>query len=343
MTLTKEELERYSRQIVIEEIGLEGQEKIKNTSVCVVGVGGLGCVSALQLAAMGVGRLRLVDHDVVDITNLHRQLLYDTSLLGYPKVEAAKTRLNSLNPSVEIEPVSYTVNSHTAESVVKGVDIVVDGLDHLGPRYAINKACVKFGIPYVFGAAIGAYGNVSTIIPKKTACLECILGVISDEGIPTCETVGVLPSILGIIASIQVRETISLIVGADPSLANKFLFCNLNSMNFESFSVARASDCQTCGRGVAQAAPEELRAVQLCGKNSFMVSPKRVISLDINKAAKAIGAKFNLKIKGYIGITFDCAENISVSLMKTGNMLIKGVSKEKDALRLYDEIIQIIQ
>jgi len=341
MAFSSEELERYSRQMVLKEIGAEGQKRLKNARVCVAGVGGLGCVSALQLAAMGLGYIRLVDQDVVDLTNLHRQPIYDVSSLGYPKVEVAEKKLKSLNPNVETEPVTITVDSNTAESIVEGVNVVVDGLDRFGPRYAINRACLKLKVPYVFGGAIETYGNVSTIIPDETACLECVMGRMSDEHLPTCEIVGVLPPVLGIVASVQVREALSLILGRKPSLANKLLFCDLNSTSFEIFPTARASNCTACGTQVTGAV-EGLRIAELCGKNSFMVSSKGSVLLDMVKAADILGTRFRIKIRARHGVTLDYSESISISLMKTGNMLVKGVKDKEGALQLYEEVMKYL-
>jgi len=341
MSFSSEELERYSRQIVLKAIGTEGQRRLKNARVCIAGVGGLGCISSLQLAAMGVGYIRLVDQDVVDLTNLHRQPIYDVSSIGYPKVEVAEKKLKSLNPNVETDPLTSTVNSNTAESVVEGVDIVVDGLDQFGPRYAINRACLKLKVPYVFGGAIETYGTVNTIIPEETACLECVIGNMSDEYLPTCEIVGVLPPVLGIVASVQVREAISLILGKKPSLANKLFFCDLNSTSFEIFSTARASNCAACGKS-AMGTVDGLRVAELCGKNSFMISSKDPVLLDMIKAADVLGARFRIKIRARYGVTLDYSDGISLSLMKTGNMLVKGVKDRKEALQLYDEVMNYL-
>jgi molybdopterin/thiamine biosynthesis adenylyltransferase len=341
MSFSSEELERYSRQIVLKEIGREGQKRLKNARVCIAGVGGLGCISALQLAAMGVGYIRLVDQDVVDLTNLHRQPIYDVSSLGYPKVEIAEKKLKSLNPNVETEPVTLTIDSNTAESIVEGVDVVVDGLDRFGPRYAINRACLKLKVSYVFGGAIETYGNVITIIPEETACLECVMGRMNDEHLPTCEIVGVLPPVLGIVASIQIREAVSLILGRKPSLANKLLFCDLNSTSFEVFSTARAPNCTACGRPVTRAV-EGLRVAELCGKNSFMVSSKGPVLLDMVKAADILGTRFTIKIRARYGVTLNYSDGISISLMKTGNMLVKGVKDKERALQLYEEVMNYL-
>ena len=342
MAFSQEERQRYSRQFVLKEIGLEGQGRLREARICVAGVGGLGCISAPQLAGMGVGSIRLVDQDVVDLTNLHRQTLYDTASIGYPKVEVAAKRLKALNPNIEVEPIPLTINDTTAENIVNGVDLVVDGLDRFSPRYALNRACVKLKVPYVFGGAIEAYGNVSTVIPGETACLECIVGRLSDEGLPTCERVGVLPSILGVIASIEVREALNLILGQKPSLANKLLFCDINDMSFEVFQVAKAGSCQTCGGTALPLMAEEPKVVELCGERSFMVSPRQPAALDMTEATNVLGTRFKVRIKAQFGITFNYSDDVSISLMKTGNMLVKGVVEKQDALRLYDEVIKLL-
>ncbi|MHA1263213.1 MAG: HesA/MoeB/ThiF family protein [Candidatus Freyarchaeota archaeon] len=191
--LSDEELEFYSRQIVLTEIGYTGQLKLRNARVCVVGLGGLGSPAALQLAAAGVGYLRLVDHNIVELSNLQRQHLYSVDYLGYPKVEVAARRLHELNPNIEIDPLPLSLTVSNAEEIVRDMDVVIDGLDRMTPRYALNRACLKTGVPYVFGAAIMTFGNMSTIIPGRTPCLECFQGNLSDDRMPTCAVVGVHP------------------------------------------------------------------------------------------------------------------------------------------------------
>ncbi|HJX38205.1 MAG TPA: HesA/MoeB/ThiF family protein, partial [Anaerolineae bacterium] len=156
--LSDQELEFYSRQIVLPHIGYAGQLRLRSASVCIAGVGGLGSPAAMQLAAMGVGHLRLVDYDVVELSNLQRQHLYDVSSVGYPKVEVAARRLRGLNPHIDVEPLPLAVSTYNVEEIVSGMDVVVDGLDRLAPRYALNTACVKLGIPYIFAAAVSMYG-----------------------------------------------------------------------------------------------------------------------------------------------------------------------------------------
>jgi adenylyltransferase/sulfurtransferase len=330
---------------VLSEIGLEGQKRLKNSRVSIIGIGGLGCHSSIQLASMGVGYIRLIDQDVVDITNLHRQILYDTESLGYPKVEVAQTRLKALNPNVEIDPLPLTINEETADKAVKGVDVVIDGLDRFGPRRAINRACVKYGIPYIYGGALETYGNVSTIIPQKTACLECFTGTIDDEGFPTCETAGVLPSILALVTSVQVSETIHLLLGEEPALVNKLLFADIYSLSFSTIDIVKRENCQTCGTSSIEVKPiiAESKVVELCGKDSFMASPRTPLALNLDKIIPLIEKRFKINLRSNFGLSFEHSNGITVSLMKTGNALIKGISDKRDAIKIYNELLNIVQ
>ena len=191
--LTDPELEIYARQIVLENIGYDGQLKLRNAKACIIGLGGLGSLVALKLVGMGIGYLRIVDRDIVSRSDLHRQYLYDADSVSQPKVEVALRKLSRLNPDVTIDPFPETLHSTNVNEIVKGVDVVVDGLDSPEPRYLINRTCNKLEIPYVFGAAIQVLGNVSTIVPDKTVCLECFMPGIKDGDLPKCGVVGVHP------------------------------------------------------------------------------------------------------------------------------------------------------
>ncbi len=241
--LSEEELGYYSRQIMMDEIGVKGQLKLKKSKACVVGLGGLGSVASMQLAGMGVGFLRVVDEDMVDVSNLHRQHLYSTDKEGKSKVEAAAERLRRLNPYIVIEQVKCSVNEGNTEKIVQNMDVVVDGLDNMKARYAINRTCVKLGVPYVFGAVTTTMGNVSTIVPGKTVCLECFYGNRSRKS----EIVGVHPSAVSIIASIQVSEVIKLLTDKEPNLVNKLLNFDLNSLEMNQVAVSKVNSCRVCG------------------------------------------------------------------------------------------------
>jgi len=337
-----EPMDRYSRQLVIRGIGVKGQRRLREARVSIVGVGGLGSVSALQLASMGVGHLRLVDHDVVDMTNLQRQSLYDMSSLGYPKVEAASRRLEAVNPDVKVEPLAISVNSSTADDAVREVDVTIDGLDRLKPRYDVNRACLNRKVPYVFGSALESYGNASTILPDNTACLECIIGSSSDEGLPTCETVGVYPQVLAIIASIQVKEALDIILRRKPVLAGQLLFADIDSMDFQTFAMKRVPSCPSCGVLATQTATSPTRVVELCGKNSYSIASSKNTVLDLEACARGLSPRFKVKMRTSFAITIGYSYEISVVLMKTGNMLIHGAVGEGGALNIYHEIMNLV-
>jgi len=343
--LSREELEFYSRQIVLGEIGYEGQLRLRGARVCVVGLGGLGSPASLQLAAMGIGHLRLVDYDVVELSNLQRQHLYDAHSVGYPKVEVAAKRLRGLNPYIDIEPMPVSLNADNAERVLRDADVVVDGLDRMSPRYALNRACVKLGIPYVFGAAIQTFGNVTTVMPGETPCLECFQGNFEDDALPTCAVVGVHPSIISIIASIEVSEATKVILGEKPRLANKLLYCNLSYLEFEEVSISRADNCPVCGSkpsGPAMSLKRKLVA-ELCargGKRTFVVTPKRELALDMDDLSSLLTAKgFEIRVKADLGITFDGGPKGAASLLKSGIMIIQDAADEEEAYGLFHELV----
>lgn len=343
--LSDGELEFYSRQIVLPEIGYNGQLKLRNARICIVGLGGLGSPAALQLAAMGAGYLRLVDRDVVETSNLQRQHLYGVNFLGYPKVEVAAKRLRGLNPHIEVDPLPLSLSVNNAEEIVTGMDVVVDGLDRMTPRYALNRACQKVGVPYIFAAAIMTFGNVSTIIPGKTPCLECFQGNLDDDMLPTCAVVGVHPSILNIIASVEVSEAIRVVLGENPRLAGKLLHCDVGNMEFEKVEISKAENCPVCcSKPFASPMPLKQKLVtEVCGregKRVFVLTPRRNLQLNMDELhSLLINNGFNVKVKADLGITFDSGLKGTASILKSGIMIIEGVNGEKEAYDFYSKII----
>jgi adenylyltransferase/sulfurtransferase len=335
----EKELEYYSRQIVLPEIGLNGQRKLKDARVCIIGLGGLGSPISIQLASMGVGYLKIVDRDIVEISNLQRQHLYDMDMVGYPKVEAAAKRLRKLNPFVEVMPTPLSLTPRNAEEIISGMDVVVDGLDRMAPRYAINRACVKLGIPYVFGAAITHVGNISTIIPGKTACLECFLGNVDDDQIPSCAVVGVHPSIINIVASVQVSEVVRLITGKAPNLTNVLLFCDLEDMSFEKVHLARVDACPVCGsKPSSHPKPLKLESVEeICGREGrrvFVFTPESPQCLDLDYVNSQLTFNgFSINLKGDLGSTFSKGV-IKGSILKSGVTILEGTKDINEARKI---------
>jgi len=343
--LSNTELEFYSRQVVLKDIGYAGQLRLRKARACVVGLGGLGSPASLQLAAMGIGFLRLVDYDIVELSNLQRQHLYGVDYLGHPKVEVAAKRLRSLNPNIKIEPLPLSINASNVEDIISGMDVVVDGLDNMTARYTLNRACQKLKVPYVFGAAITVVGNASTIIPDKTPCLECFYGNLDDDALPSCAVVGVHPSILNIIASIEVSEAVRIVLGKEPQLAGKMLHCDIEDMRFEEIEISKANNCPVCG--LKPSGPpkplKQKRISELCGRDGkkvFVVTPKRNLELKMDDVySLLVNNGFNVTVKADLGITFDSKETTTATILKSGVMIIKGVDSEGETHSFYDKIM----
>jgi len=334
--LTEGELETYARQVVLADIGYDGQLKLRNARVCLIGVGGLGSPIAMKLVGMGVGTLRFVDRDIVSRSDLHRQHLYDADSIGLPKVEVAFQRLNRLNPDVTLEPIPEALNSLNAEALIAGMDIVIDGLDRIEPRYIVNRVCHRLQIPYVFGAATEAFGNVATILPGRTFCLECFMSGLKNEDLPTCGLVGVHPSVIGIVASVQVSEAVRVLTGLDPKLLNKLLYIDLRELDFQTLDIPPLESCRVCGRK-PEGAPEEVKDrffEESCardGRRTFCVSPTQRLAIDLERLRKVIQKKgMPLKKTGVFGITFETSDAMTACILKSG-ILIAQTSPQLDA------------
>jgi len=335
--------EYYSRQTVLVELGRKGQEKLKRSKVAVVGLGGLGTISALYLALAGVGHLRIIDQDTVELNNLHRQVLYSLNNLRYPKVEAAADRIGQVNPDVKVEPVPENVRESNVDKLLSGVDCIVDGLDNMRTRYLLNRASVRHEIPYVFGAAIGIEGNLSVFSPPETPCLECVLPNLDDRYLPTCDTRGVLGATTGIIGSLQAMETIKLLAGMGGSLKGKLMVCDFRDMYFTTIDVFKRPDCPICSRKqpVKQVVEGERLAV-LCGRNTVNVNPSKPIKVSLNQLHERLKSRFKILVKSSFVIVFKYNGGIEVSLFNGGRMLIKNVRDEKAALNVHNAVLKTL-
>lgn len=246
------QLDRYARQMTFPQIGEEGQRKLLSSSVAVIGTGGLGTHIADNLARAGVGHLRLVDRDRVELNNLQRQLLFDEADVdnALPKAEAAARRLAKINSQVEVEPLVVEVTRDNVEEIVGGVDLVLDGCDNFETRYLINDACLKHGIPWVYGGAVASYGMSMTIIPHQTPCLRCVFPEVPPaESVATCATAGVLASIVSIIAALECSEALKLLTGRGQRNQG-LIHIDIWENSFEVFSIQReAEGCPACGQG----------------------------------------------------------------------------------------------
>lgn len=246
--LSQDEILRYSRHLLIPEVGLEGQRKLKNASVLVVGTGGLGSPVALYLAAAGVGRLGLVDYDVVDSSNLQRQVIHGTGRVGYLKVESARSRLADLNPYIQIDAYNEVFSSDNAWRIAAGYDILVDGTDNFPTRYLINDLAVLTGRPYVYGSIFRFEGQVSVFDARKGACYRCLFPEPPPPGmVPSCAEGGVFGVLPGTVGTLQATEVIKLILGIGEPLINKLMLYDALDASLQTVQLRKNPSCRVCG------------------------------------------------------------------------------------------------
>jgi len=344
--LSEKELDRYSRQVMLEEIGYQGQLKLKQSKVCVVGVGGLGNPIVTRLTAMGVGKIRIVDRDVIELSNLHRQTMFNEDDVGQVKVETAAKKLRKLNADIVIEELPISINDYTALEAVDGCDVVVDALDSVNARYSLNKACIEKKIPFVTGAAVGVTGQCFTILPNQSACYHCLFPALDEDSMPTCSIEGVHPSILSIVGGIEVSEAVKVIMGKEPSLKDRVLHVDLENLIFNFTKVSRVQECSVCGTGKKQEKPkEELILEELCGRNkgkrTFSITPTHSVTLnvdDVTSIAKEKG--FVVENLGDLGLSMR-TNDLSVNFMKRGSAVLVGPKDEEEATSLYKVLLGV--
>jgi len=246
--LSREEIARYSRHLIMPEVTIAGQRRLKEGSVLLVGTGGLGSPAALYLAAAGIGRIGLVDYDVVDESNLQRQIVHDTSWIGKPKLESAKARLNALNPHVAIETHATSLSSDNALEILKGYDVIVDGTDNFETRYLTNDACYLLKKPNVYGSIFRFEGQASVFWPDKGPCYRCLYPEPPPPGlVPSCAEGGVLGILPGVVGTIQATEALKIVLGVGEPLVGRLLLYDALAMSFEELKLRRDPKCPLCG------------------------------------------------------------------------------------------------
>jgi molybdopterin/thiamine biosynthesis adenylyltransferase/rhodanese-related sulfurtransferase len=282
--LSRDELLRYSRHLVLPGLGLDGQRKLKGARVLVVGAGGLGAPAALYLAAAGVGTIGLADADRVDVTNLQRQIIHGTATIGARKVDSAKARLGDLNPHVVVNAIPERLTSANAREIVRAHDIVLDGSDNFPTRYLLNDACVLERRPLVYGSIFRWEGQLSVFAPGGP-CYRCLFADPPPPGlVPNCAEGGVVGALPGIIGSLQAVEAIKVILGAGDTMAGRLLLFDALKMTFREVSLRRDPDCPVCG--TAPTVTELIDYEQFCGMPS--VAEREVAEMSVEELAAAL-------------------------------------------------------
>lgn len=249
---TGEQLERYSRHIILEDVGVEGQTRIMGSKVLVVGAGGLGSPAALYLAAAGVGTIGIVDPDHVELSNLQRQIIHFTKDLNSPKVTSASEKVQALNPDVNVKTYNEFLLADNAGQIIKEYDFVIDGTDNFAAKFLINDACVMENTPFSHGGVLRFSGQSMTIIPRESACVRCVFERPPPiDVVPTCAEAGVLGAVAGILGTIQTTEALKFLTGAGSLLANAILFFDALTMTFTKQTFQRNEACAICGEDPA--------------------------------------------------------------------------------------------
>ncbi|MDD5190927.1 MAG: HesA/MoeB/ThiF family protein [Dehalococcoidales bacterium] len=241
--LTPEEKIRYDRQIMITGFGVDGQEKLKRARALIAGSGGLGSPAAIYLAAAGIGTIRIIDHDKVELSNLNRQILHGDKDIGRKKIESAKEKLGQINGSVQIEALHETIDENNVDELTAHCDVIIDAMDNLPTRFLLNKAAIKHRVPFIHGAVYGLEGRAMTVIPGETACLGCIY-----QGAPPKVKFPVLGTTPGVIGTIQATEAIKFITGIGELLTDRILIYDGLKMKFSEIAVKRNPECRYCGK-----------------------------------------------------------------------------------------------
>ena len=247
--LTESQIERYSRQILLPNVGGKGQERLLKAKVLIIGAGGLGSPAALYLASAGIGKIGIVDFDKVELNNLQRQIVHTFKSVGEPKVESAKNTLNAINQDVEIVPYELRLTSENILDIIKDYDIIVDGSDNFPTRYLVNDACVLSGKPLCHGGIFRFDGQAITILPEKSACYRCLFPEPPPPGlVPSCQEAGILGAVAGVIGTIQANEVLKYVLGIGNLLAGKLLVFNALDSSFRQVKVPRNPECPVCGQ-----------------------------------------------------------------------------------------------
>lgn len=338
-------LERYSRQVLYAPVGETGQQRLLASQVVLIGCGALGSNSANLLVRAGVGKLTIVDRDFIELTNLQRQALYDEEDIrqGMPKAVAAKRKLEKINSSIQIEAVIGDVHSGNIERLIEGCDLIVDATDNFETRYLINDAAVKHRIPWVYGACVGSQGLVYPILPQETPCLRCVFDTPPAPGTsPTCDTVGILGSIVQVVSAIQVTEAIKILTGDKAALLKRMLAIDLWENSYRSFGVqdcAGEGDCPTCKQGNYEFldARRSMQVVSLCGRNAIQVTPAGEAELDFDQLRERLSAVG--EVSGNQFLLRLCVEGYQLTVFSDGRAIIQGTYDTMIARSLYAKYI----
>lgn len=337
--------DRYSRQILFKQIGKDGQKKLADARVLLVGCGALGAAHAETLARAGVGFLRVVDRDFVEFTNLQRQTLYSESDAKerLPKAIAAKNRIREINSEITVEAVVADVNHSNIEGFIKDADLILDGTDNFQIRYLINDACVKSNKTWIYGAAVSSYGTSMTIFPRETPCLRCIFEEMPDAGsAPTCDTAGVIQPIISSISAIQTTEALKILTGNTDKLHQSLMQIDVWNNDWRKIKLGKPNaDCECCTKRnfeFLDAESGEFSAV-LCGRNAVQIAPPKRSQIDLKNLAEKLSTYGEIKLNEYLLRL--SVEKYELTVFADARAIIRGTDDVSTARIIYAKYVGI--
>ncbi len=359
MSDSREWLERYSRHFPLSSIGINNQRVLSQKKVLVAGMGGLGTVSSELLASLGIGFLRIVDFDVIEVSNLPRQKLYTEADIGKSKVDVAEEKLRLRNPNIEIDTQATRIDALSVTTLLDGIDLIIDGLDTFSTRRVLHRAAFQQKIPFIFAGAVAESANIMSVtFNDGTPCLTCVLGDIKDNPNLTCEITGVHPSILHFAAGTQVTDSVKILLDQPSNLESTMMYIDLESMEFEKITFKQNPDCKLCGKneegeldtGNIGETTKGMRNIgsygkalvtSLCGKDTIIIDPSWEIDWDFTIVRNKVKKQWVVKVEGNNYVTFAIGE-VDLSILKSGVSTIRGSKSSKNAIKLYEEFYSLI-
>jgi adenylyltransferase/sulfurtransferase len=336
--------DRYSRQVLFDPIGSQGQDRLRESTAVVIGCGALGGIHIETLSRAGLGRLRLVDRDFVEESNLQRQLMFEESDAEerLPKAVAAARRIKRINSSIDVEPVVVDAGSDNIEDLIQGADVILDGTDNFEIRFLINDAAMKAGIPWIYGAAVGSYGLTMTIVPGAGPCLRCVLEEMPAPGSgPTCDTAGIITPIIALIGSIQSAEALKILVDGTTALHRSLIRVDLWDFQYNRIDLSTRGpgrDCPACRgdyeylRGMGRQA-----ATTLCGRNAVQVTNPRSGGIDFAELAERLRPLCKVSFNEYV-LRFNI-DGYDITVFQDARSIIRGTGDMATARTLYARYI----
>ena len=332
--------DRYSRQTLLNNIGNNGQKKLAKSRVVIIGCGALGTTIANNLARSGIGYLRIVDRDLVDLSNLQLQNLFEESDVGLPKASVVAEKLRAINSEITVEALADDVTYENIEGVIETMDVVLDGTDNMLIRFLINDACINHKIPWIYGSAIETYGMTMNILPNHTPCFRCIIPDLPGAGIlETCDTVGVLNSIPMIIASIETTEALKILL--NKNINRDLLIYDVWNHNFQKIKVERNSECECCEKHNFEFLNAEKKEMilSLCGRGAIQITPAKNMEISFQELGAKLQKLGEIELREII-LRFKIS-GYELNIFRNGRTIVIGTNDVKTAKSLYTKYVGI--